>query len=121
MQTPKLTVPPKACDCHMHVYEGRFAHGPTATFKPPPAPVSEYRKVQAALGLQRVVVVQPTAYGFDNACTMQALLQRCRGVIFKRRLDGCIVKLITSSTRSPVSARSKPFSVVTSAIFASSI
>jgi len=73
METSKLTVPPNACDCHMHVYEERFALAPTATFKPPPAPTSEYRKVQAALGLQRVVVVQPTAYGFDNTCTMEAV------------------------------------------------
>ena len=29
--------------------------------------------MQAALGLQRVVVVQPTAYGFDNTCTMEAV------------------------------------------------
>ena len=73
MEASKLTVPPNACDCHMHVYEERFALAPTATFKPPPAPASEYRKMQAALGLQRVVVVQPTAYGFDNTCTMEAV------------------------------------------------
>ncbi len=73
METPKLNPPPNTCDCHMHVYEERFALAPTATFRPAPAPVSEYRKVQAALGLQRVVVVQPTAYGFDNTCTMEAV------------------------------------------------
>lgn len=73
MNAPKLKVPPRACDCHMHVYESRFALAPTATFQPPPAPASEYRKVQAALGLERVVVVQPTAYGFDNTCTMEAV------------------------------------------------
>jgi D-galactarolactone isomerase len=73
MTSPKLTVPEHACDCHMHIYEDRFALAPTATFKPPDAPVSEYRKVQRSLGLQRVVVVQPSAYGFDNSCTMEAV------------------------------------------------
>ena len=73
METPRLRAPQGSCDCHMHVYEDRFALAATATFKPPHAPVSAYRKVQAALGLQRLVVVQPSAYGFDNTCTLEAL------------------------------------------------
>lgn len=64
-----------ACDCHIHVYEPRYALAPTATFVPPPAPVSAYRAVQQALGLSRAVVVQPTGYGFDNACTLAAMQQ----------------------------------------------
>lgn len=63
----------RACDCHIHVYEPGYALAPTATFVPPPAPVSAYRAVQQALGLSRAVVVQPTGYGFDNACTLAAL------------------------------------------------
>ena len=66
-------VPPGACDCHMHVFEDRFALAPTATFKPPHAPADAYRKVQQALGLSRVVVVQPTGYAFDNRCTLEAM------------------------------------------------
>lgn len=73
MDHPALQAPPGACDCHMHVYEERFALAPTATFKPPHAPVAAYRAVQAALGLQRMVVVQPTGYGFDNRCTLEAM------------------------------------------------
>ena len=64
-----------ACDCHVHIYEDGFALAPTATFKPPHAPVSAYRAVQRALGLTRVVLVQPTGYGFDNACLLAALAQ----------------------------------------------
>ena len=52
MKPAALRTPAGACDCHMHVYEDRFALAPTATFKPPHAPDSEYHKVQAALGLQ---------------------------------------------------------------------
>ena len=84
MQLPALKTPAGACDCHMHVYEDRFALAPTATFKPPHAPASEYRKVQAALGLQRMVVVQPTGYGFDNSCTLQAMAtfgSNARGIV----------------------------------------
>jgi D-galactarolactone isomerase len=64
-----------ACDCHVHIYEDHYPLAPTATFKPPHAPVSAYREVQRALGLQRVILVQPTGYGADNACLLDALVQ----------------------------------------------
>ena len=71
--TPQLKAPPGACDTHMHIYEARFAFAATATVKPPPAPVSAYREIQKQLGLERVVVVQPSGYGFDNTCTLEAV------------------------------------------------
>ena len=64
-----------ACDCHLHVYDAAYPLAPTATFKPPLAPASAYRIVQRALGLTRAVVVQPTGYGFDNRCTLEAIAQ----------------------------------------------
>ena len=67
--------PRSACDCHVHIYDDRYPLAPTATFKPPHAPVSAYREVQRTLGLERVVLVQPTGYGFDNACLLDALAQ----------------------------------------------
>jgi D-galactarolactone isomerase len=73
IETPKLVAPPGACDCHMHVFEERFPLAPTATYKPPVAPVSAYRRVQRDLGLARAVVVQPSGYGFDNRCTLEAI------------------------------------------------
>ena len=72
---PKLVVPAGSCDCHMHIYEDRFPAAPTATFKPPHAPGSAYKKVQRDLGLTRAVVVQPTGYGFDNTCTLEGMAQ----------------------------------------------
>ena len=66
-------MPAGACDCHVHIYEDRFTLSPTATFNPPHAPVSAYREVQHALGLERVVLVQPTGYGFDNTCLLESL------------------------------------------------
>ena len=70
-----VALPPGACDCHVHVFEERWPLAPTALSTPPDAPVAEYRTVQQALGLSRVVVVQPTAYGLDNRCTLDALAQ----------------------------------------------
>jgi len=64
-----------ACDCHVHIYDDSYPLAPSATFKPAPAPVPAYREVQQALSLTRVVVVQPTGYGFDNRCTLSALAQ----------------------------------------------
>lgn len=66
---------PGACDCHVHIYDDRFAQVPNLAVIPPRAPVSAYREVQRRLGLQRVVIVQPAAYGFDNSCTLDAVAQ----------------------------------------------
>jgi D-galactarolactone isomerase len=66
-------LPPGACDCHVHVYEDGFPVASSATFKPPHGPLTAYRQVQADLGLQRVVLVQATAYGFDNRCMLEAI------------------------------------------------
>ncbi len=87
IETPKLVAPPGSCDCHMHVYEDRFPLAPTATFRPRHAPASEYRKVQRDLGLTRAIIVQPTGYGFDNRCTLEAIAQlgsEARGVAVVR-------------------------------------
>jgi D-galactarolactone isomerase len=66
-----------ACDCHFHIYGDTSAYplAPTATFTPPHAPVAAYRAVQQALGLARAIVVQPTGYGFDNRCLLDALAE----------------------------------------------
>lgn len=70
---PRLKAPPGACDTHMHIYEDRFPVAPTALLKPPPATVADYRKLQQRLGLTRTVIVQPSTYGTDNRCTLEAM------------------------------------------------
>lgn len=70
---PRLKAPPGACDTHMHIYEDRFPKAPTALIKPPPATVADYRKLQQRLGLTRTVIVQPSTYGADNRCTLEAM------------------------------------------------
>lgn len=74
---PHLQAPAGACDCHVHVYgaEDRYPLAPTARASPRSATVAAYREVQERLGLERVVVVQPTAYGADNRCTMDAVAE----------------------------------------------
>jgi D-galactarolactone isomerase len=72
---PRLQAPPGATDTHMQFYDvaERYPVAPTAAFLPPPARVDDYREVQRRLGLERVVVVQPSAYGTDNRCTMDGV------------------------------------------------
>lgn len=64
-----------ACDCHMHIYDPRFTPGAGAHAPTRKATVADYREIRERLGLSRVVVVQSTAYGTDNACTLDAMKQ----------------------------------------------
>ena len=70
---PRLTPPPGACDTHMHIYDARYPTAKTALITPPDASVADYRAVLARTGLSRNVVVQPTTYGTDNRCTLEAI------------------------------------------------
>lgn len=70
---PLLRVPPRATDTHMHVVEPGYPLAASAQAVPPAAPLSAYLPVRARLGLERCVVVQPSAYGTDNACTLAAV------------------------------------------------
>jgi D-galactarolactone isomerase len=72
---PALAVPPGACDCHIHVFgpRERFPLAADLAYTPADAPVEAYLTVCQRLGLQRTVVIQPSAYGIDNACTLEAV------------------------------------------------
>ncbi|UPY37963.1 amidohydrolase family protein [Sediminicoccus sp. KRV36] len=74
--TPAISTPLGATDTHMHIY-GPAARYPVAPSNPSPVPFTRdlpaYAAVMARLGLSRTVVVQPTAYGTDNACTLDAV------------------------------------------------
>ena len=82
--TPKLKAPENACDTHMHFYDKKYPLAPTAASAPPEdGSVDTYRALQRRIGITRTVVVQPTAYGKDNTCTldgMAALGKDARGV-----------------------------------------
>ena len=70
-------MPRGTCDCHMHFYGSPedYLVAPTSPFPPPFAPVSSYREVMESLGIDRVIVVQPSAYGKDNRCTLDAMAE----------------------------------------------
>jgi predicted TIM-barrel fold metal-dependent hydrolase len=72
---PLRALPPGACDAHMHIFDARFAGSPHWHRKPPQADVATYRRLQQRVGTTRAVVVTPSTYGTDNACTLDALAQ----------------------------------------------
>lgn len=82
---PVFSVPFGACDCHVHVF-GTAAEFPFAAkrgYTPPPASADELLRLQRSLFLSRVVIVQPSVYGSDNACALDGLRRlgdRARGV-----------------------------------------
>ena len=72
---PRLMAPPLACDAHIHIYDPRFVATRPGARLTRNATVADYRLLQARLGTARTVVVQPAAYGFDNAVTVDAVAQ----------------------------------------------
>ncbi len=86
-ERPTLAAPADATDCHHHIYDSRFPIAPQAVLKPADATVADYRMLQRRLGTSRNVVVQPSTYGTDNRCMLDALAQfgaQSRGVAVVR-------------------------------------
>ena len=82
---PAFDVPANGCDCHVHVFgpADRFPFSADRVYTPGPASVDDLLSLQHALPLQRVVIVQPSPYGTDNSCLLDALGrlgERARGV-----------------------------------------
>jgi len=82
---PNFDVPPGACDCHVHVFgpPERFPFSRDRVYTPGPASVEDLVALHRTLNLDRVVIVQPSPYGTDNACLVDALRRvgvRARGV-----------------------------------------
>lgn len=80
-----LPLAPGACDCHVHIFgpRARFPLARERAYTPPEASIEGLLALQKRLGLERVVIVQPSVYGSDNSCTLDALRRlgpRARGV-----------------------------------------
>ena len=71
---PRLDIPEGAVDTHVHVFDPsgfQFAEG--RTYTPGVATLDDLRACHAALGVSRAVLVQPSVYGTDNSCLLDAL------------------------------------------------
>ncbi|KAJ5820564.1 Amidohydrolase 2 [Penicillium riverlandense] len=69
-------IPPHSWDSHMHVVEPqRFPVSPAAVYQPSAYTLTDALAFESALGIQNMVLVQPSIYGTDNSCLMDALMK----------------------------------------------
>lgn len=86
VKTPvNFDVPRGACDCHVHVFDpAKFPYFSGRVYTPPEATADDLLNLQNMMHFDRVVIVQPSVYGVDNACTLDAMkklgVARARGV-----------------------------------------
>lgn len=72
-----FAVPPGACDSHTHIFgdPGKYPWFSGRTYTPESASIAEMRALHRALHMDRVVIVNPSVYGADNSCTLDAVKQ----------------------------------------------
>ena len=83
---PDFKAPPLACDSHFHVFGPvtKYPYGSDIRYPPPLSPVKDYLALAHQLGFERHVFVQPSAYGRDNSCMLDAMREvgsNCRGIV----------------------------------------
>jgi 2-pyrone-4,6-dicarboxylate lactonase len=85
---PLFRAPLLSCDAHFHVFgpADRYPHGGVdekLRYMPPVAPLADYLGHMRPLGFERFVFVQPSAYGRDNRCMLDAMaeLPGSRGIV----------------------------------------
>jgi predicted TIM-barrel fold metal-dependent hydrolase len=82
---PRFRLPPGACDAHCHVFgpAAKFPYAPNRRYTPADAPKEMLAALHAHLGIERVVIVQASCHGTDNAAMLDAIASdpsRYRGV-----------------------------------------
>jgi D-galactarolactone isomerase len=60
-------------DCHHHIFDSRFPLAPGMKSVHPDATAQDYLKLAQRLGIARNVAIQPSNYGTDNSCLLDAL------------------------------------------------
>lgn len=75
----------QAIDCHIHIIGDTESYplDPKRRYTPAPASVEDYWAAVADTPVSRTVIVQPSFYGTDNSCLVDALAamgERARGV-----------------------------------------
>ncbi|WP_338665236.1 amidohydrolase family protein [Pararoseomonas sp. SCSIO 73927] len=81
-----FALPPGGTDCHVHAFgdPAAFPFVAGRHYTPDLADADDLRAFLDGHGLDRVVVVQPSTYGTDNRCTMDAVARlggRARAVV----------------------------------------
>jgi len=66
-----------ATDCHVHIIgpAAKYPMVQNRPYTPPEASVAQLKAMHARLGITRTVLVQPSFYGTDNSCMLDALAE----------------------------------------------
>jgi predicted TIM-barrel fold metal-dependent hydrolase len=74
---PSLVLPAGATDCHTHVFGpvARYPYAEDRAYTPADASLEDMQRLHRHLGIERVVIVQPSPYGIDNRATLNAARQ----------------------------------------------
>lgn len=83
---PRLKLPAGATDTHFHVWgpQARFPFAPARSYTPCEAPKETLFAMHARMGVERGVVVQSIAHGFDNSAAADLIAANAksyRGVV----------------------------------------
>jgi predicted TIM-barrel fold metal-dependent hydrolase len=84
---PAFKAPALSCDAHFHVFgkPGQYPYGADIRYTPPHAPLEDFLGLAGHLGIERYVFVQPSAYGRNNDCLLDAMrvvgIRKCRGIV----------------------------------------
>src|SRR5688572_22037549 len=84
---PAFKAPPLSCDSHFHVFgpPGKYPYGADIRYTPPHAPLEDFLELARLLNIERTVFVQPSAYGRNNDCMLDAMqtvgVSKCRGIV----------------------------------------
>jgi 2-pyrone-4,6-dicarboxylate lactonase len=86
IERPRFVVPRGTCDAHMHVFgpAEMYPHVPKPHYTLPDGKLEHYLALMPVLGIERFVIVQPSFYGTDNSCLLDALNiagGKARGVV----------------------------------------
>ena len=87
VSTSDFEMPAGACDTHMHVFgsEDTYPGVKDRQYLRPPGSLAEYSALAEKLGISRMVIVQPSFYGTDNRCLLDAMAESdldCRATVF---------------------------------------
>lgn len=71
---PRIAIP-DATDTHNHIMGpiAKYPMSPKRVYTPPEASVAQLKALRAEIGTSRNVLVQPSIYGFDNSCMLDAM------------------------------------------------
>lgn len=72
---PNFVMPENATDCHVHVFgpAEQFPFASDRVYTPAHASLLDLERLHQSIGIGRVVIVQPSPYGVDNTCTLDAV------------------------------------------------